>query len=167
MSYTRKDRNVRYIRPQSESEKIRKLYPEITTQGYEKLVDINHIIKNFTQQQLQEINLREKHYGISKNMSLRDAFLEAQKLKGDFESLPAELKDHFKNDEFAFAEFIQKNHHRDDLEKNLYNLVHTARARDKRARETEELNKKQQETITPEPTPSDSERSAKGKLPKE
>lgn len=75
------------------------------------ILDINKLVKKITPEQIRA--LREKqmngNYGIQSSETIRDVLSKAQELRKDFSTLPALLREHFKNDEFSYYDFLEKN----------------------------------------------------------
>lgn len=84
---------------------------DLTVQGFGDLLDVNKLVTRITPEQL--ISLKAKHgmakYGIQSNDTIRDVLLKTQALNSDFKELPADIREYFKNDEFLYLEFLNKN----------------------------------------------------------
>lgn len=84
---------------------------DLTVQGFSDLLDVSKMVSRMSPQQLKDLAAKSLNakYGVQNNDSLRDVLVKSQGLKTDFMELPALVRAQFKNDEFAYYDFLEKN----------------------------------------------------------
>lgn len=96
---------------------VRKL---LTPKGFEKVTDINEIMRQMTKQRMDELSKLQRDYGTQSTDTLRDTLQKIQSIAKDFSELPAVIRDYFSNDELKYHYYLHENRKEKHAIRDLY-----------------------------------------------